>query len=178
MRLFAINSTTNEAQGCSQRRGCCCQTRCKAQLQAGLGSTRLFDAQVCRAWQRAARQAAQHPTPPMNTATKGRRAALWLRLAGGSLPEPPLLLAAYLPPYRSRYGLKSLSHLVVDAGAKDGLGSLLGELGEGGQLLGLDEGLQRLTNVAVLCAEGRRARAGSGRRAAGGGQALLATGSA
>ena len=36
---------------------------------------------------------------------------LWLRLAGGSLPEPLLLLAAYLPPYRSRYGLKSQQEL-------------------------------------------------------------------
>lgn len=37
---------------------------------------------------------------------------LWLRLEGGTrLPSPLFLAAAYLPPYRSRYGLKSAEEL-------------------------------------------------------------------
>jgi hypothetical protein len=35
----------------------------------------------------------------------------WLRLSGGALPEPLFLLAAYLPPFRSRYGLRSSEQL-------------------------------------------------------------------
>jgi hypothetical protein len=42
-------------------------------------------------------------------------------------------------------------HLVADAGAKDGLGGVLRELDEGGQLLSLDEGLQALAQLHALC---------------------------
>jgi exonuclease III len=47
-------------------------------------------------------------------ATRDRQSSpvhLWLRLSCGALPEPLFLLAAYLPPFRSRYGLRSSEEL-------------------------------------------------------------------
>lgn len=44
-----------------------------------------------------------------------------------------------------------MPHLVGDAGAEDGLGGLLRELQERGHLLGLEEGLDGLAQVLVVC---------------------------
>jgi len=49
----------------------------------------------------------------------------------------------------------STTHLVGDAGAEDGLAGLLRELQEGGHLLSLEERLDRLAQVLVVC-RGRR----------------------